>query len=279
MSYKTVLVHVDDSQQAPQRILIAQDIAQRFDAHLIGVALTGISRYIFESSNLGAGDPNISLHLGVLRERAERALVQFGQLTADRASSTTESLIANDEANGGLGLRARYCDLIVIGQTNPAEPSPTVMSDFPEFMIVHSGRPILVIPHHSKIEKIGERCLIAWNGSREASRAVTDAIPLLKLCKQVMVAIINPKPYQETHGEEPGADIALFLARHGIQVEVVTRFSKHPVGDTLLSLGAEYQCDLMVMGGYGHSRFREMLMGGSTRTILEKATIPVLMSH
>lgn len=279
MSYKTILVHVDDTQHASQRIRYAQNIASQFDAHLTGVALTGISRYIFESSNLGAGDPNISFHLTLLRERAEQALNQFRTLTADRSASTTEALIANDEANGGLGLRARYCDLIVIGQTNLSEPSPSVMSDFPEFMIVHSGRPILIIPPNFASPDLPKHCLVAWNGSRAATRAITDAIPLLKLCEQVHVAIINPKPYQETHGDEPGADIALFLARHGIKVEVSTRFSKHPVGDAILELGKELQCDLLVMGGYGHSRFREMLMGGATRTILEKSTIPVLMSH
>lgn len=279
MTYKTILVHVDESKHSLKRTQLAHQIASKFDAHITGIALTGISRYIFESTDLGVGDPNIMLHLSALRERAEKAIEQFKQASAGLGIATTECLIANDEANGGLGLRARYSDLIIIGQTNRDEPSPSVMSDFPEFMVVNSGRPVLVVPHNGETNSIGENCVIAWDGSREAARAVTDAIPLLKLSKLVQVLIINPEKQGDAHGEEPGADIALYLARHGIKIEVATRFGAHSTGSTILTACKELRADLLVMGGYGHSRFREMIMGGTTRTILEKMTIPVLMSH
>lgn len=279
MSYKTILVHVDESKSALKRTQLAHQIAAKFDAHVTGVALTGISRYIFESTDLGVGDPNMMLHLTGLRERAERAITAFKQASLDLGASTSECLIANDEANGGLGLRARYADLIVIGQTNRNEPSPSVLSDFPEFMIVNSGRPVLITSYSTEINTVAERCLIAWDGSREAARALTDALPLLKTSKVVQVLIINPEKQSEAHGEEPGADIALFLARHGVNVEISTRFSSQDTGSSILAACKEWSADLLVMGGYGHSRFREMIMGGTTRTILEKMTIPVLMSH
>lgn len=279
MTYKTVLVHVDESKNSLKRTQIAHQIASKFDAHITGIALTGISRYIFESTDLGVGDPNIMLHLSALRERAEKAIAQFKQASEGLGIATTECLIANDEANGGLGLRARYADLIIIGQTNRDEPSPSVMSDFPEFMVVNSGRPVLVIPHTGETNGIAENCVIAWDGSREAARAITDAIPLLKQSKLVQVLIINPEKQGEAHGEEPGADIALYLARHGIKVDIASRFSTHSTGTAILGACKELGADLLVMGGYGHSRFREMIMGGTTRTILEKMTIPVLMSH
>ncbi len=279
MSYKTILVHIDESKSAIKRTQIAHQIAAKFDAHITGVALTGISRYIFESTDLGVGDPNIMLHLSALRERAEKAIAQFTQASANFGVTTTESLIANDEANGGLGLRARYADLIIIGQTNRNEPSPSVLSDFPEFMIVNSGRPVLVTPHTSETLTVGERCVVAWDGSREAARALTDALPLLKASQLVQLLIINPEKRSETHGEEPGADIALYLSRHGVNIEIATRFSTQDTGTAVLHACKELGADLLVMGGYGHSRFREMIMGGTTRTILEKMTIPVLMSH
>jgi nucleotide-binding universal stress UspA family protein len=279
MTYKTILVHVDETHSAIHRAQLAQALATTFNAHLTGVALTGISRYIFESTDLGVGDPNIMLHLSSLRERAERALAQFKKISAGLDSATTECIVANDEANGGLGLRARYSDLIVIGQTNRDEPSPSVMSDFPEFMIVNSGRPVLIVPHSLTKTSLSDISVVAWDGSRESARAVTDAIPLLKLSKQVHVLIINPNEPTEAHGDEPGADIALFLARHDIKVEISTRFSTHDVGSNILAACKELSADLLVMGGYGHSRFREMIMGGVTRTVLENMSIPVLMSH
>jgi nucleotide-binding universal stress UspA family protein len=279
MTYKTILVHIDESKNAVKRTQVAHQIANMFDAHITGVALTGISRYIFESTDLGVGDPNISLHLAVLRERAEKAIAQFKQFSSSLNIATTECFIANDEANGGLGLRARYSDLIVIGQTNRNEPSPSVLSDFPEFMIVNSGRPVLIIPHHGELQSFAERCVIAWDGSREAARAVTDAIPLLKRSQLVHVSIINPEKQNEEHGEEPGADIALFLARHGIKVEIATRFSAHETGKSILATCKELNADLLIMGGYAHSRFREMILGGTTRTVLEEMSIPVMMSH
>ncbi|MFZ6817529.1 universal stress protein [Undibacterium sp. Ji22W] len=279
MTYKTILVHVDESKSSLTRTQFAHQIASKFDAHLTGIALTGISRYIFESTDLGVGDPNIMLHLSALRERAEKAISQFQKSSAGLGIATTECLIANDEANGGLGLRARYSDLIIIGQTNREEPSPSVMSDFPEFMVVNSGRPVIIVPYASDLDSIAENCVIAWDGSREAARAITDAIPLLKSSKLVHILIINPEQQADVHGEEPGADIALYLARHGIKVEITTRFGTHSTGNTILTACKELNADLLVMGGYGHSRFREMIMGGTTRTILEKMTLPVLMSH
>ena len=279
MTYKTILVHVDETQSSLKRTQLAHTIASQFDAHLTGIALTGISRYIFESTDLGVGDPNIMLHLSALRERAEKAIERFKQTSHELGVCTSENVIANDEANGGLGLRARYADLIIIGQSNRNEPSPSVMSDFPEFMIVNSGRPVLIVPHTTTVTSIAERSVVAWDGSRESARALTDAIPLLKLSKLVQVLIINPNQDEATHGDEPGADIALFLARHNIKVEITTRFSSHDKGSAILSTCKELGADLLVMGGYGHSRFREMIMGGATRTILESMEIPVLMSH
>lgn len=279
MSYKTVLVHLDETIRSNFRVKIAAEIAMLNDAHLIGTAVTGVSRFIYQDGNISANDPNLTIHLNFLRERAERASANFTETVSALGLTSYESAIANDEAGGGIGLQARYSDLVVLGQTNRDEPSPSVLPDFPEYIVMNSGRPVLIIPYTGDFTTIAKRPLISWDASREATRAVTDAIPLLKRANLVQVAIFNSKAQADAHGEQPGADIALFLARHGVKVEVSVHKTSTDIGNALLSLSNDLDSDMIVMGGYGHSRLREMIMGGVTRTVLESMTIPVFMSH
>lgn len=279
MTYKTVLVHVDESSRSDVRVKVAAEIAKADNAHLIGTAVTGVSRFIYQDGNISASDPNLTIHLNFLRERAEKAVANFNRTVQGLAVQSYESMIANDEAGGGIGLQARYSDLVVVGQTNREEPSPSVLPDFPEYIVMNSGRPVLIVPYAGEVTSIARRPLISWDASRESTRAVTDAIPLLKRADMVQVAIFNPKSVPDAHGEQPGGDIALYLARHGIKVEVSVHKTATDIGSALLSLSHDLNSDMIVMGGYGHSRFRQMIMGGVTRTILESMTIPVLMSH
>ena len=154
-----------------------------------------------------------------------------------------------------------------------------MLPDFPEYIVMNSGRPVLIIPYTGDFTTVAKRPLISWDASRESTRAVTDAIPILKRAELVQVAIFNSKVQSDAHGEQPGADIALFLARHGVKVEVSVHKTSTDIGNALLSLSHDLDSDMIVMGGYGHSRLREMIMGGVTRTVLESMTIPVFMSH
>jgi nucleotide-binding universal stress UspA family protein len=277
MTYKTILVHIDDTERSKQRVEIAAQLAIRQEAHLVGVAVTGISRFIYQDGSISGIDPSLLTHLDFLRERAEHAAENFLPFAKQLGLTSYASEVTQDEIDGGIVLHARYADLIVIGQNNPSELSPSVMNDFPEYLILHSGRPVLVVPYAGDFTTFGRRPLIAWDGGHSATRAITDAIPLLKMADLVQLVIINP-PDQD-HGEQPGADIATYLARHGVKLEVSTHVTKVDVGNALLSISADLNSDLIIMGGYGHSRFREMIMGGATRTILESMTVPVLLSH
>ena len=140
-----------------------------------------------------------------------------------------------------------------------------------------------MVPYIGAGERLGTRVMVAWDGGREAARAVGDALPLLARAESVAVLVINPS--QDGHGEQPGADIALHLARHGITVEAQHLEAQHleaqdlSVGDALLSRLADQDIDLLVMGAYGHSRLRELVLGGVTRKIFQQMTVPVLMSH
>lgn len=279
MSYKTILVHVDQSKHAAARIRIAAEIAVKENAHLIGAAMTGLSRFLYEESALDLSRTVLANHVDLLQQRASEALVQCDRIAANTGVQSYEKRLLKDDDHGGLCLQARYCDLVVLGQTDPDEASARALSDLPEYLVLNSGRPVLIVPHAGKFETVGDSVIVAWDGGMEATRAVSNALPLLRRAKNVVVVLFNPSSSADAHGEQPGADIALFLARHDIKVEVMQQATSIGVGNALLSLAADLGTDLMVMGGYGHTRFREVLLGGVTQTILETMTVPVLMSH
>lgn len=285
MSYKTILVHVDQSRHVGQLIRAAASIAIAENAHLIGVAMTGISRFAYKSGTAGMQDPSLEAHLQLLHGRANGALAQFELIARQMGVASLEKRLVEDDASGAISVQARYCDLVVLGQTDPQDPSPSVMPDFPEYVLMNCGRPVLVVPHSGSATAPALQeaplalatILVAWDASMEATHAVTSAIPLLKRAGHVDLVVFNPD--SEAHGAQPGADIALYLARHGIQVEVRQQSTGTDIGTALLSLAADLSSDLIVMGGYGHSRFREIVLGGTTRTVLEAMAVPVLMSH
>ncbi len=277
MSFKTILVHIDDTSQLQHRIKLAAELAKKEDAHLIGIADTGVSRFIYQDNNINGIDPSLLSHLDFMRERALQNIADFKDQVAQLGVGSFAGEVTQDEAGSGLGLRARYCDLVILGQTNPEEPSPAVMNDFPEYMILNSGRPVLVVPYAGDAIQFGRRILLAWDGSRAAIRAVTDAIPLLSKADLVNIAIVNPGKHK--HGEQPGADIATYLARHDIKLDVSVHQTKTDEGNAILSIASDFNSDCIVMGGYGHSRFKEMIMGGATRSVLQNMTIPVMLSH
>ena len=279
MSYKTVLVHVDQSRQAPVRMTVAADIARAQPAHLVGAAMTGISRYVFDSGAFNPGDPTFSHHLEHLRRYASDSLVEFETIAKAVGVDEIESRVVDDDAAGGIALQARYADLTVIGQFDPSEPVPGLMSNFPEHVILHSGRPVLVVPYTGSFVGTFRKAAIAWDGGMAASRAISGALPLLAAADAVDILVFNPQLDREAHGEEPGADLALFLARHGVKANVHAHRSDIDAGNALLSAAADLGADLLVMGAYGHARFREVVLGGVTRTVLSSMTVPVLMAH
>ena len=180
-----------------------------------------------------------------------------------------------------LALHARYADLTVLGQPDPENDRDGAgMEAVFTHVLMTAGRPVLAVPHSGTFERIGERVLVAWNASREATRAVNDALPLLRMASKVTVLAIDPKHGIDGHGDVPAADICLHLARHGVKAEAAHTVAKGMGdGDVLLSYAADLGADTIVCGGYGHSRIREMVFGGVTRALLEEMTVPVFISH
>lgn len=280
MSYKTILVHVDESRHLASRVDLAIRIAMSEKAHLVGAAMTGVSHFV-EFSETSAADPAMQPYFDSLRERANRALENFDALVQRAGVMSGERRLVDDDAADGIALQARYCDLVVVGQDDLNEPSPALTAGFPEYVTMSGGSPTLVVPYAGTFDKLGERILIAWNASSQAMHAVRGALPLLRRAKNVDVVIYNAASRKDVYGDEPGADIALYLARHGVKVNVMQEEigGEIDVGNALLSQSAERGADMLVMGCYGHSRFREMLLGGATRVVLESMTLPVLMAH
>lgn len=278
MPFKTILVHVDESSHASERIKIAAAMAMAERAHLIGTAVTGASRYLLQSRMLAELDPGLQAHLAFLRQRAERGLADFESAVRLLGLPSFEKHLVDDEAGGGICLQSRYADLVVIGQYDPRETSPVVMPDFPEYVVLHCGRPVLLVPHTGRFDSVGRRVLVAWDASMQSTRAVTDAIPLLRRAHTVYMVVFNAGAQQQLQSTRPGADIAAYLARHDIKVEVLRKRTEGDVGDALLSLVRELDSDLLVMGGYGHVRFREIIPGRVTEKILAAMPVPVLMA-
>ena len=183
-------------------------------------------------------------------------------------------------ASDVVSLNAKYVDLAIVSQADPDDAESYPNPGLPAEVALEAGRPVLVLPYIGAGKTLGKNVMVAWNGSREATRAVNDALPLLERAVKVSVLAVNPRDGGGDHGDVPSADISLHLARHGVKTEATQTVSNEiDVADVILSRIADTGCDLLVMGAYGHSRMRELMMGGVTRDILKHMTVPLLLSH
>ncbi len=279
MSYKTVLVHVDTDARSSVRVELAAQLAARNDAHLIGLHAFAPLRappYV----RVEMGEELARLESRAAERLAADLALQFHDAARRAGIAAPEWRTSRRDAAEAFSLHARYADLVVLGQYSPDEEAGSVDADFPEIVALQSGRPVLLVPYAGVFDTVGQRILIAWNASREATRAITDALPLLRRAASVVVLAVNAPQGAADDGWAPGADCALFLARHGVVVEA----SSDPavdidVGNYLLSRASDLGADLIVMGAYGHHRLRELVLGGVTRTIVRHMTVPVLLAH
>ena len=273
-----ILVHVDQSPRALMRLDIAAELARQHGAHLTALQVIDVASPVMAMGDGGGGAViaelmeqmrQSALAAGVkLKVAFEAALARDGIMGEWRqVEGTTQEILA---------LHGRYADLLVLGQDDPESDSGGLL----EAMVFDCGQPVLAIPFAGSFNTIGKRVLVGWNASREASRALHDALPLIAKAETATVFLANPKRGLGGHGEEPGADIARHLARHGMKVEVAMAIADDvPDSALLLNHASDMGADLLVMGAYGHSRLREFILGGMTRSLLREMTVPVLLSH
>jgi nucleotide-binding universal stress UspA family protein len=284
MGFKDILVALDTMPSTRRRVELAAALAQRFDGHLVGVhaALAAVpprARGYFEYFDQSLLEPLYRDFGEKLQAEAEASREVF-EATANRLGISAEWRLVSGYPSETIALHGRYADLIVLGQLDPDDLQARLLRPLPEEVALAAGRPVLVTPYAGSWDRIGGRVLVGWDASREATRAVNDAMPLLAAAEAVTVIAVDPAAGPAGHGEVPGADIALHLARHGVTATIESTVSAGiGIGNALLSRASDLAADLLVMGAYGHSRVRELLLGGATRTIINSMTLPVLMSH
>ena len=255
----------------------AVSVAETLGAHLTGVAIA------FVPSIPGASLGYLPIETIEAQQRenemaAEDAVDHFTAASAKAGVAAERRVLRTGfpAAAEQFSRIARRFDLAIVGQVEPDVNS--VEAAIAESTLFDSGRPIVIVPYIQKAPLTLERVMVCWDGSRAAARAIADAMPLLERAGSVQVVIVASE--RGKYDQIEGADMGLHLARHGVKVEV-TRIArgKIDVADALLSHAADSGADFMVMGGYGHSRLREFVLGGVTRSMLHSMVVPTLMSH
>lgn len=259
VTLKSLLVYLDPAVNSRAVLEVACDLGRRHGAHLAGLL----------APSAGPGGP-------ASRDEAS-ALEEAFHEQAMRSQLSHEVIRARDDGEAGLVLESRSHDLLIIGQAEPGGrrlwPQPHHLL---ESALLKSGHPLVAVPHRGSFASIGERVLVAWNGGREAARAVEDALPILGKADRVTVLTVDLRS-----GDALSVDhLAALLERHEVAVAVQgARTHGRPLGAVLLDEAEKLDCDLLVMGGYGHSPLREHLFGGATHHVIEHMNLPVLLSH
>ncbi len=281
MTYKSILTVATHAAQIPLSIAASAKFCAQYDGHLDVLAL-GIDRTQVGYSYIGSGAVVMQVSLDRAEEDArslEDAVKKAVTAESPELRVSVEAAVAQIGALTDLvAQRARFADLVVLprpyGKDIGAEAEAVV-----EAAMFEGQSPVLVLPDTGLTSAAPHRIAIAWNQSREAMAAVRAALPLLKQAELVTITVIDPP----THGPErsdPGGMLCQMLVRHGVRAEVSVLARTLPrVSDVLLRHVRDVNADLLVMGAYGHSRFREAILGGATRNMLENTTVPVLMAH
>jgi nucleotide-binding universal stress UspA family protein len=280
MSYKTVLVSLNETSRLPQVLAAAGLMGRKLKAHVTGLyVIPAVQVYpsvgfeaapqVFEGNRTffrdNAGKVRADFEAAMQREKVKFDFHQVDSRTP---------LIADDTIAFG-----RSADAVLVSATNPDEITG-VERDFVEQVIMGVGRPVIVLPATGDAKFSFDEVVVGWDEGREAARAVFDALPLLKEAKKVRVVRAGPQKVPAAKGSLPGASLAEALARHGVSAETQSYPSEgHDAGQALLRCAEECGAGLIVMGAYGHSRLAEFIFGGATRVVLGRLNRPVLMSH
>jgi nucleotide-binding universal stress UspA family protein len=280
MTYRSLLVLLDHDARCVQRTQLSIELARALGAHLVGLAPTG--RIQWPSSVHGAAmiDQFAGMALATLHGQAQRAVERFADDCRDAGLASTETVVAEEDHAVALVRHAHCSDLVVLGQPDADKSDYLMQREMVERVLLQSARPTLIVPCAGRFTAIGQRALVAWDDSREAARAVADALPLLRRAERVQVVA-----WQEGGPEGPASlaqrlgALRQWLVWHGVAAEASVETSSMPVAEAMLSRAADLGADLLVTGAYGHMRWTERMLGGATRGLLDRMTLPVLMSH
>lgn len=281
MTYRSLLVHLDRDAHNAARCATAIRLARGLDCHLAGVAPTGLLGFPALAAEAAPLIEFAALTRDELRERAEEDAQAFRDDCAAAGLKSFEAVVDEADKAASIARHAHCSDLVVLSRADASQPGHRAAQDIVEQVVLHSARPTLLLPPGAAPAALpGGVPLVAWDDSREAARALSDARPLLRraACVQVVAWV------------EDGADDAASLARRldavrrwlmwqGVAAETHVETAEGAVGEALLARAAAIGADLVVMGAYGYARWAERVLGGATRHVLGAATLPVLMSH
>lgn len=275
--FKRILIHVGRDRSNTARVDLGAHLADRFGGRIIGAYLSPL---IIPAAFAAGEFPTESL---VEQEKlAQENIDIVKRKFLDQAASKGlqgEWHCFRDAGVSKLRRLARYTDIAIVGQVDPDMPEEA-LSFRPEDLILASGRPTIVVPYIGALGQITRSIVIAWDGRREAARAVGDALPLLREAQSVQILSIDLRPEGASDADGSAPDLIGFLADHGVEAKSHLLASGDiGAADLLLSQLTDLGADLLVMGCYGHSRVRELFLGGMTKEILRHMTVPVFMSH
>ena len=280
MNYRSLLVLVDHTASCAARTECAIRLAKDMDCHLVGLAATDLIDLPATPKAAASLNEYAAMVWDALRDQAERAADGFRNACHTAGLRSFEAVIDEASKIESLVRHARCSDLTVLTQTDPSAVDHAATKALVESVVLHSARPTLVLPYAGHFDRIGSHAMVAWNDSREAARAISDALPLLQRATRVEVVTWN----EATAADDKALGLQLdalhqWLMWHGVAADLQVQPISSGIADAMLSHAADTNADLIVMGAYGHARWAERVLGGATRGLLDSMTVPVLMSH
>lgn len=280
MSYRSLLVHLDLDATCPDRVQVAVRLARDMECHLVGLAPVGVLDLPASPVAASALTAYATMAADTLRQQAEQSAENFRRACQAAGVRSFEAFVEPAERSEALLRQAHCSDLVLMTQADPRAPGYGRARELMEDVVLYSARPTLMLPYAGRFDTLGADVLVAWDDSREAARAVRDALPLLQAARRVQaISWVKSGTASEAVLRARLDALQAWLMRHGVETGVRVEGTSMPIAETLLSRAADLGSDLIVMGAYGHARWAERLMGGATRGLLEAMTVPVLMSH
>jgi nucleotide-binding universal stress UspA family protein len=278
MSIKTLAAVVYSENDAERTLKNALALASRNSTHLIG--LHGEYAPVPSVGPLGTPDPGfIQAEIDIAQQRSKKLKALFDEMVRREQVSSEWRAVSGYAPEGGSVARiARACDLVMVQQHDPDDPSPR--NPDIQTLLFETGRPLLIIPYAINADMAFRRILVAWNGTGPAARATFDALPFIRAAENVDILCIDPRDTEDKDYAVSGADIAEALARHGARVSLSGQHSGGiPAGEAIENALADSRADLLVMGAFSQPWLKQFLFGGATRTLLNSMPTATLMSH
>lgn len=274
MSIKSILFHLTNDDKLANRLEVAFGLANDYGASVTGVyAITPAAP---PTSFMGYIPPEFIEKTRAIETEKATAAIKLFEETAAKAGISAQAVKEEGYALEVLNKHALSSDIVLVGQVDPDDDTLAPYEYLADELVVSCAQPVLAIPYAGKYQNFGQHILVGWNNTREAAKAMHYALPFMKNAKEVTLLSINPESDQSNEN----AAALEHLKRHGVNAKLkVTQWNDVGVGNALLDSLVDMNADMLVMGAYGHSRIREMILGGATQEILNHMTAPILFAH